>query len=79
LVESFLHATNFEEKKHFSLIVFVGPETLLFIFSSGAPQMTAYSEESIPDGSPSKGWHSTVGWGDCEIRTQDWSFTVWCH
>ncbi len=24
-------------------------------------------------------WQSTVDWGDCWIRTQDCSFTIWCH
>jgi hypothetical protein len=33
----------------------------------------------IPDGSPSKDWQSTVGWGDCWILTQDCSFTIWCR
>jgi hypothetical protein len=52
--------------KFFSpLIVFSGPEVLLFIYSSAAPQRTAYSEVTIPEGSPSKDWQSTVeiaGW-----------------
>ncbi len=34
---------------------------------------------TIPDGSPSKDWQSTVGWGDCRIQTQVCRFTVWCH
>ncbi len=34
---------------------------------------------AIPDGSPSKDWQSTVGWGDYWIWTQDCSFTIWCH
>jgi hypothetical protein len=39
-----------------------------FTFSSTVPQRTAYSE--VP---------STVGWGDCWIRTQDCSFPIWCR
>ncbi len=34
---------------------------------------------TIPDGSPSKDWQSTVGWGDCRIRTRDCRSTVWCR
>ncbi len=35
-----------------------------------------HSEDSLqgsafPDGSPSKDWQSTVGWGDCWIQTQN--------
>ncbi len=34
----------------------------MYLFSSAAPQRTAYS------GSPSKDWQSTVGWGNCRIQ-----------
>jgi hypothetical protein len=42
------------------------------------------SEDSLQwsttqDGSPSKDRQSTVGWGDCQIRTRDRRFTVWCR
>ncbi len=34
---------------------------------------------TIPDGSPSKDWQSTVGWGVCRIRTGHCRFTVCCR
>ncbi len=32
-----------------------------------------------PRWQPISGQQSTVGWGDCSIRTQDCSFTIWCR
>jgi hypothetical protein len=53
----------------FSFIVFGGTEVpIVYILLS----------QGLPDGSSSKDWQSTVGWGDCWIRTQDCSFTIWC-
>ncbi len=65
----------------FPFIVFGWPEILLYIpvYSSAAPQRTAYSEVTIPGGSPSKDCQSSVSWGDCWIQTRDCRFTVWCH
>jgi hypothetical protein len=37
-----------------------GPEVLFLLCSSAAPQRTAYSKVTIPEGSPSKDWQSTV-------------------
>ncbi len=61
----------------FLLLFLVDQKSFLYIFSSAAPQRTAFSEVTIPDGSPSRKWQSTVGWGDCQIRTQDSRFSVW--
>jgi hypothetical protein len=52
---------------HVSPNFFGGPEALLFIFSSAAPQRTAYSEVTIRDSSRYKDRQSTLGWGDCRI------------
>jgi hypothetical protein len=49
------------KKCFFSLIVFGGLEVLLLIRSSAAPQRTAYGEVTIPEGSPSEDWQSTIG------------------
>jgi hypothetical protein len=62
-----------------SLVVFREPEVLLFIYSSAAPQRTAYSEVTIPEGNPSKDWQSNVGCGYCQIRTRNCRFTIWCR
>jgi hypothetical protein len=54
----------------FSLIVF-GRTKVAIVF---------YILLCLPsDGSASQDWQSTVGWGDCWIRTQDCSFTIWCY
>ncbi len=67
-------ATNF-----FSLIVFGGTEVHIIYILLCSPSEDSLQESVVPDGSPSKDWQSTVGWGDCWILTQDCSFTIWCH
>ncbi len=54
-------------------------KSLLFIFSSAAPQRTADSEVPSQMAAHLRKQQSTVGWGDCWIRTKDCSFTIWCH
>jgi hypothetical protein len=49
----------------------------LFLFSSVTPQRTAYMKVH-PRWQPVLGLAVHVGWGDCWIRTQDCSFTIWC-
>jgi hypothetical protein len=53
----------------------------LYLLSSAFPQRTAYTVQwsSIPEGSTSKDGQSTVEWRDCQLRTQDYKFTVWCY
>ncbi len=43
------------------------------------PSEDSLQWSTIPDGSLSKDWPSTVGWGDCRFWTWDCRFTVWCH
>jgi hypothetical protein len=43
------------------------------------PSEDSLQGSDIPDGSQSKDWQSTVGWGDCWIWTQDCSFIIWCR
>ncbi len=45
------------------------------------PSKDSLQWSTIPDGSPSKNWQPTVCWGDHQIRTRDFRFTVWycCH
>jgi hypothetical protein len=42
------------------------------------PSEDSLQWSTIPNGSPSEDWQSTVGWGDCRIQTRDCRFTVWC-
>ncbi len=52
------------------------PYCLHFPLPSLRGQPTAKCQ---PRWQPISGKQSTVGWGDCWIRTQDCSFTIWCH
>ncbi len=63
----------------FSLIVFGGTEVPIVYILLCCPSEDSLQQSAFPDGSPSKDWQSTVGWGDCWIRTQDCSFTIWCR
>ncbi len=50
--------------------IFCGPKT--FCFCSPLPPLRGQpSVRTMPDGSPSKDWQSTVGWGDGWIQTRD--------
>jgi hypothetical protein len=60
-------------------MVFGGTEVPVVYILLCRPSEDTLQGRAIPDGSPSKDWQSTVGWGDCWIRTQDYSFTIWCH
>ncbi len=62
----------------FSLIVFGGTEIPIVYSLLCRPSEDSLQRSTIPDGSPSKDWQSTVGCGDCWIRTKDCSFTIWC-
>ncbi len=60
-----------------SLFFLVEQKSLLLIFSSAAPRGQP-TVKCHPRWQPIAGQQSTVGWGDCWIRTQDCSFTIWC-
>jgi hypothetical protein len=66
-------------KNFFSLIVFSGTEVPIVYILLCRPSEDSLQGNAIQDGSRSKDWQSTVGWGDSWIRTQDCSFTIWCH
>jgi hypothetical protein len=55
----------------FSLIVFGGTEVPVVNILLCRPLEDSLQGSAIPDGSPSKDWQSTVGWGDAgfEPRT----------
>ncbi len=58
----------------FFLICFWWNRNSYCLYSPLRPSEDSLQGNTIPDGSPSKDWQSTVGW----IRTQDCSFTIWC-
>ncbi len=61
----------------FTFIVFGGSEVpIVFYTLLCCPSEESLQGSAIPDGSPSKDWQSTVGWGDCWIRIQDCSSTI---
>jgi hypothetical protein len=60
----------------FSLIVFGGTKVPIVFILLCRRSEDSLQGSAMPDGSPSKDWQSTVGWGDCWIRTQDCSFTI---
>jgi hypothetical protein len=62
----------------FSLIVFGGTEVPIVYILVCRLSENSQQGSAIPDGSPSKDWQSNVGWGDCWIKTQYCSFTIWC-
>ncbi len=51
----------------FSLIVSSGTEVPIVYILLCRPSEDSLQGSAIPDGSPSKDWQSTVGWGDCWI------------
>ncbi len=51
----------------FSLSVFDGTKVLIVYIFLCRPSEDSLQWSAIPDGSPSKDWQSTVGWGDCWI------------
>jgi hypothetical protein len=63
----------------FSLIVFGGTEVPIVYIFPLPPLRGQPATKSHPRWQPISGQQSTVGWGDCWIRTQDCSFTIWCH
>jgi hypothetical protein len=54
----------------FSLNVFGGTEVPIVYILLCHPSEDSLQQSATSDGSPSKAWQSTVGWGDCWIRTQ---------
>jgi hypothetical protein len=62
----------------FFLFVFGGTEVAIVYILLYRPSEDSLQQSAIPEGSPSRDWQSTVGWGVCWIRTQDCSFTIWC-
>ncbi len=46
-------------------VVFGGTEVLLVTILLCHPSEVSLQRGVIPDGSPSKNWQSTVGWGEC--------------
>ncbi len=52
----------------FSLIVFDGTEVPIVYILFCRPSEDSLQQIPIPDGSLSKDWQSTVGWGECWIR-----------
>ncbi len=69
---------NLLGKLFLSLIVFGGPEALFLFILLCHSSEDSLQWGTIPDGSLSKEWQSTVDWGDCQIWTRDCRFTVWC-
>jgi hypothetical protein len=55
---------NLSFKQIFFLNCFGGPEAPFCIYS---PLPLSLQWNTIPDGSPSKDWQSTVGWEDSRI------------
>jgi hypothetical protein len=49
----------------FSLNVFAGTEVPIVFILLCCPSEDSPQGSAIPDGSPSKDWQSTEGWGDC--------------
>ncbi len=81
---NFLHLhsnrTTLTSMKSFFSLLFLVEQRPLFVFILLCrPSEDSLQWSTIPEGSPSKGWQSTVGWGDCRIRTRDCRFTVWCQ
>jgi hypothetical protein len=64
-------------KIFFSLYCFGGTEALIVFLYLCCPLEDSLQWKTIPDGSPSKDWQSTVGWGDYWIPSQDCSFNMW--
>jgi hypothetical protein len=62
--------------KFFFLIVFGGIEALI-VFILLSPHREQPTVKYHPRWQPSKDYQSAVGWVDCWIRTQDFSFTIW--
>ncbi len=60
-------------------MVFGGTEVPIVSILLYRPSEDSLQGSAIPDGSPSKDWQSTVGWGDCWIQTQDCSVSIWCR
>ncbi len=64
----------------FNFCFFLWTRRPFFIFLC-RPYRTTYRKvryRTIPDGSPSKDWQSTVGWGDSPIRTPNCRLTFCC-
>ncbi len=70
---------NQDRNTFFSLIVFAGTQGPIVNILLCRRSEDSLQGSAIPDGSPSKDWQSTVGWGDGWIRTHDCSFTIWCR
>ncbi len=78
---SYIFSKYVRGKLFFSLIVFGGTEVPIILHFPlpplrGQPTVKCHPRWQPISGLPSV--QSTVGWGDCWIRTQDCSFTIWC-